>query len=106
MDDSFSTYGDKTDYVSYQKPTGGMFLWLKLNKNIVGNWSSEEIFIKLASEGVITVPGQSFEVQNAFLQEKNHDTFIRLSFANALPDKLIESARTFANTIQALRKQA
>jgi DNA-binding transcriptional MocR family regulator len=78
--------------VSFQKPSAGMFLWLKLLNSSV---SSDDVFKYLADVGVVTVSGDAFKVPLNVSQSHASDTdsqrCLRLSFANASPKNMTEA---------------
>ena len=88
--------------VSFQPPSAGMFLWMK----ILGapTASSDEIFRDLAANGVVTVSGDAFKVktEHSLIPPSS---FIRLSFANALPSNMREAASRISNHLSNLTKQ-
>ncbi len=95
----------KGDIFSYIKPTGGMFVWLNMNTNNenVRNkpWvdSSEELFKKLAADGLIVVPGGDFKVNVPWENKPNHDLNIRLTFAAANKDKINEGIQRLKDSL-------
>ena len=65
--------------VHYDKPEGGMFLWLSLPENI----NSQEVFVEAVKRDVAFVPGTPF-----FAKIKKNN-FLRMNFS-AMPEDLIE----------------
>ncbi|MCI8341811.1 MAG: PLP-dependent aminotransferase family protein [Firmicutes bacterium] len=66
-------------YVKYQKPCGGVSLWLELR-----NVNAEEVLKKCAEKNVLISPGEQFYVQNG------GNNFLRLCFIN-VSDEFIET---------------
>ena len=76
--------------VSWTKPEGGMFIWLKLPQHI----NSRELFHKSISENVAFVPGEVFYT---FSKPTN---YIRLNYSNASPDKIFEGIQILSKLIE------
>ena len=82
--------------VQYSKPSGGMFVWLKLPAGV----SSKQVLKGALAEKVLILPG------TPFFPNDNADTdgHIRLSFARVSPDDLQKAISTLAVVIKALIK--
>lgn len=68
-----------SEYATWNKPVGGFFVWLKINKNI----SMKVVFDDLVEKGVLICPGVIY----------HHDAgqFIRISYSNASYEELTEA---------------
>lgn len=62
---------NKNQYVDFNVPEGGYYIWLKLPKCI----SQNELFVKASNKGVIYTPGSAF-----YLEESYGENYIRLNF--------------------------
>lgn len=69
----------------YDKPRGGMFLWIDLDE------STSQLFSSAIKQGVAFVPGEHF-----YLQEDAPTTGMRLNFSNLEPEKLVRAVRRIA----------
>lgn len=76
--------------VSWTKPKGGLFLWIKLPEIC----DSQELFVKAVEKKVAFVPGHSF-----FPNGGGHNT-MRLNFSNAQPEMLRIGIRRLAEAIK------
>jgi 2-aminoadipate transaminase len=75
---------------TYEKPTGGLFLWVSLPD---GKDSRE--LLKLAlEENVAFVPGASFYPKNAKINE------MRINFSNMSEEKIIEGITTLGKIMK------
>ncbi|MCA9308286.1 MAG: PLP-dependent aminotransferase family protein [Patescibacteria group bacterium] len=72
------------------KPQGGMFLWVKLEKDITG----EALYEKLKQKGVYIVPGEVF-----FPNPQDGKGFIRLNFTNVAEDKIVEGCKIIRESL-------
>lgn len=78
------------EWVQYNQPQGGMFLWLRLPR---GNDATELLTHALKAD-VAFVPGATF-----FAQEPQLNT-LRLSFATPTPERMYEGARRLGALIR------
>jgi 2-aminoadipate transaminase len=78
-----------SDHASWQLPQGGLFFWLKLNRKIDTN-----LLMRKALEGGLAVmPGF------AFYCEPQNDSYLRLNFSHANPDKIEEGVKRLAKLL-------
>ena len=73
--------------VSWTKPDGGMFLWLKTEKN------TDELLEEAVRRGVAYVPGSAFYALNPRRNE------MRLNFTFESPDRIVEGVRVLAGLL-------
>lgn len=81
--------------VTWNKPIGGMFLWLTLPKSI----NSQAMLHKAVEQGIAYVPGAAFYANEA---EMEHDK-LRLSFVTASVEQIDKGIAILA---QCIRKEA
>lgn len=83
-----------SDYLTYNRPEGGLFVWAKLNDGI-----NMIDFIKRASaNGVSAVPG------NAFLVDMSASCdYIRLNFSTPTDEGIVEGIKLLAKTAEEMR---
>lgn len=72
-----------SDYASWQMPHGGLFFWLKLSRPIDTN----QLMRSALEKGVAIMPGF------AFYSEPQADSYLRLNFSHANPDKIEEGVK-------------
>lgn len=82
-----ATFGDE---VSFQRPQGGMFVWVRF-----GDVNTSELLPRALHEGVAFVPGDAFVIDQA--RESN----ARLSFATQEPSDFRVAAERLAAAIRA-----
>lgn len=84
------------DAVSFTPPAGGLFVWLRLNAQALGEGRADAAALARAAieRGVAFVPGAPFFAQNP------DPTALRLSFATVGEEAIVEGVRRLA---QALR---
>jgi DNA-binding transcriptional MocR family regulator len=88
---------------TYEVPDGGMFLFLKFNSGSLSSLpSSEELFKRLASAGVIVVPGDDFRVPRIGdeIEESERTIPIRLTYAASQPQQIIDGINRLGNGIR------
>lgn len=110
---------------SYTIPTGGMFLWLTLHgltggENGRAKLTSEEVFKRLAAQGVVVVPGDDFHVQpqgdewgsegpvasdTEGVTRGLRDPCVRLTFAAASEEKMHEGIRRLAVGLRQMKSE-
>ena len=100
-------FGTHSKSISFQAPTGGMFLWMTLTDEKFRGITSDEVFVKLAAKGVITVPGQDFYVAPACSTTTTTDSrlqfpVIRLSYAAPSIENINEGVARFAQGIKSI----
>ncbi len=79
------------DIAEWQIPSGGLFFWLKLNKEI----DTRPLLQKALAEGVVFMPGE------AFFAEKNPPLgYIRLNFSHTEPDLIVEGLRRLRRVLE------
>jgi len=79
--------------VHWNKPIGGMFLWLTLPKHI----DSQALLLKVVEQGVAFVPGAAFYANES---EAEHNK-LRLSFVTASVEQINRGIAVLANAIRA-----
>jgi DNA-binding transcriptional MocR family regulator len=95
-------------YMNYNIPTGGMFLWATVKHSNFRNMSSRDLFVELATKGIIAVAGDEFHVPS--LQERSDDIVtatktnefpsLRLSFAAPTVKTISEGVPRFAAALE------
>lgn len=84
-----------SDYLTYHRPEGGLFVWAKLNPDI-----DMLSYVKAASAaGVSVVPGNAFLVD----MDKPCD-YIRLNFSTPSDEAIVEGIKILAKTASEMRK--
>ncbi|WP_046018998.1 PLP-dependent aminotransferase family protein [Marinomonas sp. S3726] len=81
------------DLVQFEKPAGGMFVWLTLPEGV----SSKKVLSDALEQKVLILPGTPFYPNNSDAYDSN----IRLSFARVPEDKLDHSIALLADVIKA-----
>ncbi|WP_438466110.1 PLP-dependent aminotransferase family protein [Marinomonas sp. PE14-40] len=81
------------DLVQFEKPAGGMFVWLTLPEGV----SSKKVLADALEQKVLILPGTPFYPNNSDAYDSN----IRLSFARVPEDKLDHSIALLADVIKA-----
>lgn len=95
-----------TPLFSYSIPDGGMFIFLRFSLEHLGNISSDDLFKRLASVGVIVVPADDFHVDRLNQQnEIKTDVVIRLTYAAAQPQQIHDGIYRLAQGIEEILKQ-
>ncbi len=77
-----------SDIATWDKPTGGFYVWLKLNKTI----SLKKLFKNAAQEKILINPGQIYDFED--------NRFIRLSYSYASLEELKFSIRRLSELIR------
>jgi len=77
------------DTVSWTKPEGGMFIWLKLPPYL----NSMELFKKSIKEKVAFVPGE------VFYSSSKATNYMRLNYSNASPENILAGIRILSKII-------
>ena len=92
MLDSLEEFMPKHPEVSWTKPTGGMFIWLNLPKNV----DSADLMKKVLASDVPVgfVPGVAFYTDNP---EVNH---CRLSFVTVPSEKIVAGIKSVAEALK------
>ena len=82
------------DYITYNRPEGGLFVWAKLNEGL-----DMIPFVKAASAaGVSVVPG------NAFLTDTSAPSdYIRLNFSTPSDEGIVEGVKLLAKTAREMK---
>ncbi len=88
LDKDFSGLG-----VSWNKPAGGMFLWLRLP----GAMRAVDLLPKAVDKGVAFVPGSAF-----YAEEPQHNT-LRLSFVTASVEQIAQGVSALAAAIREMK---
>ena len=90
--DSLEEFMPKHPEVSWTKPTGGMFIWLNLPKNV----DSADLMKKVLASDVPVgfVPGVAFYTDNP---EVNH---CRLSFVTVPSEKIVAGIKSVAEALK------
>jgi 2-aminoadipate transaminase len=78
------------DHLEFAPPDGGMFVWARVRRPGV---DTEALLPKAIDGGVAFVPGSAFTVTEP------HHAHLRLSFASAPPEDLVEGARRLARIV-------
>jgi 2-aminoadipate transaminase len=78
------------DQLEFAPPDGGMFVWARVRRPGV---DTEALLRKAIDNGVAFVPGSAFTVTEP------HHAYLRLSFAAAPPEDLVEGARRLARIV-------
>ncbi len=78
------------DYVTWNNPRGGFYIWLKLPEGI----DSTEILKLAIGKGAVFVVGKTFDPD----EKKNN--FIRLSYCNTSEDKIISGIQILSEAIK------
>lgn len=76
--------------VSWTKPEGGMFIWLKLPQHI----NSLKLFHKSIEKEVAFVPGE------VFYTSSKATNYMRLNYSNARPEKIFDGIRILSKIIE------
>jgi 2-aminoadipate transaminase len=76
--------------VSWNSPTGGMFLWVKLPAHC----SARDLLLKCLEKNVAFVPGQEF------FPDGSGENTIRLNFSNATPEKISEGIKRMGKVLK------
>ncbi len=84
------------DLVQFEKPAGGMFVWLTLPDGV----SSKKVLADALEQKVLILPGMPFYPNNS----EQYDSNIRLSFARVPESKLDQSIALLADVIKAQLK--
>jgi 2-aminoadipate transaminase len=82
--------------VRYQRPTGGLYVWLELPEH-VDTGSDGELFRRALDTGVIYVPGRYCYPGEG---QKPHDNTIRLSFGVQSPENIKRGVAALAEAIR------
>ena len=80
--------------VSFDVPSGGLFIWLRLPKAI----SANELLPVACKEGVAFVPGKYF-----FVDDSDGDEWIRLNFVSQPADDIEEGIKRLGTAIRKLK---
>jgi len=86
-----------SDYATWTKPSGGMFLWLYLKKDI----NADQLLEYCAERGLVFLPGSAF-----FPAGQNGKSELRLSFSNLPPKKVEKGIRLLAEYTREYLKPA
>ena len=78
------------DYISYEKPGGGLGLWLEFNQNI----DTVQLCSMLAAKKVVVAPGNMFSLHNRFAN------CLRLSFAMADESQIEQGIKIISQTVK------
>ncbi|MFW6141528.1 MAG: PLP-dependent aminotransferase family protein [Candidatus Saliniplasma sp.] len=78
------------DYVEWNRPEGGMFIWAKLPENI----DTREMFEKAIKEKVAYVVGDAF-----YVEDNGHNT-MRLNFTHSSEEEIWTGIERLANVIR------
>ncbi|MFW6038616.1 MAG: PLP-dependent aminotransferase family protein [Candidatus Saliniplasma sp.] len=78
------------DYVEWNRPEGGMFIWAKLPENI----DTREMFEKAVKEKVAYVVGDAF-----YVEDNGHNT-MRLNFTHSSEEEIWTGIERLANVIR------
>jgi DNA-binding transcriptional MocR family regulator len=102
LDESFTS-----DMCRYVLPQAGMFLWLEFQRDFL-RLDSMQVFASLAADGVVVVPGGDFRVPLVGESADCTDLplTLRLSFAAASPDAIVEGVRRLASGINKLARKS
>lgn len=79
------------DAISFHEPSGGMFIWARLN----GGLTAAELLRESIPRKVVFVPGEGFQAENP-----DHAT-LRLSFAQATLEEVTEGAKRLGEALKA-----
>ena len=99
MRENDETHLPKLDGLSWVRPEGGLYVWLSLPPS----WNASaisELFGRCVEKGVLYVPG-AYCYTGDMDKVPVHE--LRLSFAAATPDAIVEGVRRLG---QALREEA
>lgn len=84
-----------SDYLTYNRPEGGLFVWAKLNDEF-----DMISFVKAASAaGVAVVPGTAF-----LCDESGTTNYIRLNFSTPSDEGIVEGIKILAKVASEMRK--
>ena len=78
------------DITTWDIPSGGFFIWLK----VVPNISMKKLFSEAQSKGVLFNPGRIYEEES--------DQFIRLSYGYSSPEQITQGIIILSNLIRKL----
>ncbi len=78
------------DLASWETPRGGLFFWLKLNRNM----DTKKLLCRSIDKGVAFMPGESF-----FPQSEHSASYIRLNFSHASTIEARRGIETLAQLI-------
>jgi 2-aminoadipate transaminase len=78
------------DYINWNIPEGGMFLWCEMNENM----DSESMFVKAMEEKVAYVFGKAFFIDGS------GNNFMRLNFTHANEEMIVEGIRRLSNVVE------
>jgi DNA-binding transcriptional MocR family regulator len=76
--------------VSWNRPKGGMFLWVKLPAHC----NARDLLLKCLGKNVAFVPGQEF------FPDGSGENTIRLNFSNATPEKISEGIKRIGEALR------
>lgn len=82
--------------VSWNKPDGGMFIWLNLPSSL----HCDELFQRAVANNVAFVPGNVF-----YIRDPNPHT-LRLNFTGVAPEKIEEGVRRLSVTVTEMLREA
>ncbi len=83
-----------SDYLTYHRPEGGLFVWAKLNKGI-----DMIDYVKTASKnGVSVVPGNAFLIDSSAPCD-----YIRLNFSTPSDEGIVEGIKLLKETAEKMR---
>ncbi|KAK6582378.1 hypothetical protein PZA11_004786 [Diplocarpon coronariae] len=92
------------DVVSWNPPSAGMFLWLRLNWHVHPHAETktlseieDEIFLAAVDKGVLVSKGSWFVAERDFVQT---EMFFRATFAAAPEEKMIEAIERFGVAVR------
>ena len=82
------------DYLTYQRPEGGLFVWAEMNEDI----DMLDFVKKSSANGVSVVPGSAFLVDAS-----KPCNFIRLNFSTPTDEGIVEGIKILAQTAKSMR---
>ena len=80
------------EIISWTKPNGGFFVWLKLPANV----KAEEVAARAEAAGVLVLPG------NSFFTKIHSSSYLRLAFSYLAKDRIEEGIEKLARVIKSL----
>lgn len=86
------------DGVSFERPTGGMYLWLTLPAHVTAGMDSV-LFARAVQEGVLYIPGEHCFAGDAHTRPRNH---IRLSYGSQQPAAIERGVEALARAIRSV----
>jgi len=84
--------------VSWERPSGGMYLWLTLPSHVAAGMDSQ-LFDRAVQEGVLYIPGEHCFAGDSATRPRNH---IRLSYGSQQPTEIERGIDALARAIRSV----